>query len=70
VVVLHITGHLFHVLQRLRDLLFPGAGIRHDVGDVAEPLAVELAEELGVTLVGFLRESNFNMYSRPERIVT
>ena len=33
-------------------------------------LAVELAEELGVTLVGFLRESNFNMYSRPERIVT
>lgn len=32
-------------------------------------LAAELAEELGVTLVGFLREPNFNVYSRPERIV-
>ncbi len=32
-------------------------------------LAVDLAEELGMTLVGFLRESNFNIYSYPERIV-
>jgi FdhD protein len=32
-------------------------------------LAVELADELGVTLVGFLREPNFNVYTHPERIV-
>jgi FdhD protein len=32
-------------------------------------LAVDLAEELGMTLVGFLRESNFNIYSHPERVV-
>jgi FdhD protein len=32
-------------------------------------LAVELAEEIGVTLVGFLREPNFNVYTAEERIV-
>jgi FdhD protein len=32
-------------------------------------LAVELADELGMTLVGFLREPNFNVYTHPERIV-
>jgi FdhD protein len=32
-------------------------------------LAVELAEEVGMTLVGFLREPNFNIYTRPDRIV-
>jgi FdhD protein len=32
-------------------------------------LAVELAEEVGMTLVGFLREPNFNIYTADERIV-
>jgi FdhD protein len=31
-------------------------------------LAVEAAERFGMTIVGFLRERGFNVYSRPERI--
>ncbi|MEH1101010.1 formate dehydrogenase accessory sulfurtransferase FdhD [Micromonospora sp. CPCC 205561] len=32
-------------------------------------LAVELAEEAGLTLVGFLRGNAMNVYARPERVV-
>jgi len=32
-------------------------------------LAVDLAEELDITLVGFLRDNRFNIYAAPERIV-
>ena len=32
-------------------------------------LAVELAEELGITLVGFLKAETFNVYVAPQRIV-
>jgi FdhD protein len=31
-------------------------------------LAVELAQEFGMTLVGFLKADRFNVYSRPERV--
>jgi FdhD protein len=31
-------------------------------------LAVEAAEQLGVTLVGFLRGDGFNVYARPDRV--
>ena len=33
-------------------------------------LAIELAEECGVTLIGFLRGQSFNIYSCPARVVT
>ncbi|HZC45662.1 MAG TPA: formate dehydrogenase accessory sulfurtransferase FdhD [Candidatus Acidoferrum sp.] len=31
-------------------------------------LAVDLAEEIGTTLIGFLRDGSFNIYTRPDRI--
>lgn len=32
-------------------------------------LAIELAESYGVTLIGFLREERFNIYTHPQRIL-
>jgi FdhD protein len=32
-------------------------------------LAVELAQEFGITLVGFLKPRSFNIYNRPDRVV-
>jgi FdhD protein len=33
-------------------------------------LAVEMAEEFGMTLVGFLKAGGFNVYSRADRVAT
>ncbi len=32
-------------------------------------LAIQLAERLGITIVGYLREGSFNVYTHPERVV-
>lgn len=34
----------------------------------ATDLAIELAEQLGITVVGFIRGGSFNVYSHPEKI--
>lgn len=33
-------------------------------------LAVEVADEAGITLIGFARSAGFNIYSHPDRVVT
>lgn len=63
--VLLVSGRLaFEIVQKA---VFVGVPI---ICAVSAPtsLAVELAEEAGVTLVGFLRGERFNAYAHPERI--
>jgi FdhD protein len=63
--VLLVSGRLgFEIAQKAAL-----AGVRI-VAAVSAPtsLAVDLAEETGLTLVGFLRGERFNVYTRPERI--
>jgi FdhD protein len=61
-----VTGRLsFEIVQKAA-----AAGVPI-LAAVSAPssLAVELAEEVGMTLVGFLRNGTFNLYCHPDRIV-
>ena len=63
--ILLVSGRLgFEIAQKAA---LAGARI---VAAVSAPtsLAVDLAEETGLTLVGFLRGERFNVYTHPERI--
>jgi FdhD protein len=63
--VLCVTGRTsFEIVQKA---IFAGVAI---VAAVSAPssLAIELAEEYGVTLIGFIRGDSFNIYAHPKRI--
>lgn len=64
--ILMVSGRLsFEIVQKAA-----AAGVPI-LAAVSAPssLAVELAERVGMTTVGFLREGGFNVYTHPERIV-
>lgn len=54
----------FELLQKA---LAAGVSIIVSVG-APSSLAIDLAEQFGITLVGFARKSRFNIYAHPERI--
>ncbi|MFI9269141.1 formate dehydrogenase accessory sulfurtransferase FdhD [Kitasatospora sp. NPDC052896] len=69
---LPLTGHLLLVSGRASFELTQKAALAGLplLAAVSAPssLAVDLAEELGLTLVGFLRGERANVYTRPDRI--
>jgi FdhD protein len=63
--VLMVSGRLsFEIVQKAAAAAIP------IVCAVSAPssLAVELADETGMTLIGFLRQPGFNLYTRPDRV--
>jgi FdhD protein len=64
--ILLVSGRVsFEIVQKAAV-----AGIPFVAGiSAVSSLAVELAEELGLTVVGFLRGESFNVYTGAERIV-
>jgi FdhD protein len=64
-VVLLVSGRVsFEIVQKAAV-----AGIPMILGvSAASSLAVELADELGLTVIGFLRDASFNLYAGGQRI--
>jgi FdhD protein len=61
-----VSGRLgYEIVQKA---LFAGVPI---IASISAPssLAVEVGSALGLTLVGFVRDERFNIYSHPERVV-
>jgi FdhD protein len=69
-----LTGHILLVSGRASFELTQKASMAGIpiLAAVSAPssLAVELADEVGITVVGFLRGTTMNVYTKPERITT